>query len=63
MAERVQYYDSDGKLVTESFKDYTRKTIKKQFTSLDDFTRKWNNAERKQTIIDELAKRALFGRH
>ncbi|MCK5818105.1 MAG: DEAD/DEAH box helicase family protein, partial [Psychromonas sp.] len=24
MAERVQYYDSDGKLVTESFKDYTR---------------------------------------
>ncbi|HBY86610.1 MAG TPA: DEAD/DEAH box helicase [Colwellia sp.] len=55
IAERVQYYDSDGKLVTESFKDYTRKTIKKQFTSLDDFTRKWNAAERKQTIIDELA--------
>jgi len=55
MAERVQYYDSDGKLVTESFKDYTRKTIQKQFTSLDDFTRKWNAAERKQTIIDELA--------
>jgi len=55
MAERVQYYDSDGKLVTESFKDYTRKTIKKQFTSLDDFTRKWHAAERKQTIIDELA--------
>lgn len=54
MAERVQYYDSDGKLVTESFKDYTRKTIQKQFTSLDDFTRKWNAAERKQTIIDEL---------
>ena len=54
MAERVQYYDSDGKLVTESFKDYTRKTIQKQFTSLDDFTRKWNEAERKQTIIDEL---------
>lgn len=55
IAERVQYYDSDGKLVTESFKDYTRKTIQKQFTSLDDFTRKWNAAERKQTIIDELA--------
>ncbi|MGL5336070.1 MAG: EcoAI/FtnUII family type I restriction enzme subunit R, partial [Enterovibrio sp.] len=25
MAERVQYYDSDGKLVTESFKDYTKR--------------------------------------
>lgn len=60
MAERVQYYDSDGKLVTESFKDYTRKTIQKQFTSLDDFTRKWNAAERKQTIIDELANQGVI---
>jgi type I restriction enzyme R subunit len=60
MAERVQYYDTDGKLVTESFKDYTRKTIQKQFTSLDDFTRKWNEAERKQTIIDELANEGVI---
>lgn len=55
IAERVQYYDSDGKLVTESFKDYTRKAMATQFTSLDDFTRKWNDADRKQAIIDELA--------
>jgi type I restriction enzyme R subunit len=60
MAERVQYYDTDGKLVTESFKDYTRKTIQKQFTSLDDFTRKWNASERKQTIIDELANEGVI---
>ncbi|GAA5136778.1 EcoAI/FtnUII family type I restriction enzme subunit R [Thalassotalea piscium] len=60
MAERVQYYDSDGKLVTESFKDYTRKTIQKQFASLDDFTRKWNEAERKQSIIDELANEGVI---
>ncbi len=55
VAERVQYYDTDGKLVTESFKDYTRKTLSKQFTSLDDFVRRWNESKRKQTIIDELA--------
>ncbi|GFD74085.1 EcoAI/FtnUII family type I restriction enzme subunit R [Alteromonas marina] len=55
VAERVQYYDTDGKLVTESFKDYTRKTLSKQFASLDDFVRRWNDTERKQTIIDELA--------
>ncbi len=60
MSERVQYYDTDGKLVTESFKDYTRKTIQKQFTSLDDFTRKWNEAERKQTIIDEMANEGVI---
>lgn len=55
IAERVQYYDSDGKLVTESFKDYTRKTVHKQFASLDAFTRQWQDSERKQVIIDELA--------
>lgn len=54
IAERVQYYGSDGKLVTESFKDYTRNTVKKCFTSLDEFTRKWKDSERKQVIIDEL---------
>ena len=55
LAERVQYYDSDGKLVTESFKDYTRKTVQQQFSSLDDFITKWHATERKQAIIDELA--------
>lgn len=29
IAQRVQYYDADGKLVTESFKDYTRKHCSK----------------------------------
>jgi len=54
LAERVQYYDADGKLVTESFKDYTRNTIKKQFASLDEFIKVWQNNERKQAITDEL---------
>jgi len=55
LAERVQYYDTDGKLVTESFKDYTRKAVMGQYASLDEFVRKWQDAERKQVIIDELA--------
>ena len=55
IAQRVQYYGADGKLTTESFQDYTRKTFNKQYASLDDFTKRWNAAERKQTIIDELA--------
>jgi len=55
LAERVQYYDSDGKLVTESFKDYTRHTLKKQFVSLDDFVKRWQDAERKQAVLTELA--------
>lgn len=60
MAERVQYYDSDGGLVTESFKDYTRKTMQSQFSSLDDFIKRWNAAERKQTIINELEQAGII---
>ncbi|UZE97621.1 EcoAI/FtnUII family type I restriction enzme subunit R [Alkalimarinus alittae] len=60
VAERVQYYDTDGKLVTESFKDYTRNTVLKQFESLDDFVKSWNEAERKQIIIDELANHGVI---
>lgn len=60
VAERVQYYDSDGKLVTESFKDYTRKAMAAQFASMDDFTKKWNDADRKQAVIDELAELGII---
>ncbi|GAB2639018.1 DEAD/DEAH box helicase family protein [Psychrobacter pocilloporae] len=60
MAQRIQYYDTDGKLVTESFQDYTRKTFSKQFASLDEFIKRWNETERKQTIIDELANAGII---
>lgn len=55
VAERVQYYGNDGKLVTESFKDYTRKAVLTQFSSLDEFVKRWSEADRKQAVIDELA--------
>jgi len=60
VAERVQYYDENGKLITESLKDYTRKTITKEFSSLDDFLRKWSKAEKKQAIIEEMANEGVF---
>ncbi|MBU3070435.1 DEAD/DEAH box helicase family protein [Aestuariicella sp. G3-2] len=58
--ERVQYYDADGKLVTESFKDYTRKAVQQQFASLDEFINKWNEADRKQAVMDELAEQGVI---
>jgi type I restriction enzyme, R subunit len=60
MAERVQYYDASGKLITESLKDYTRKAVMKEFESLDDFLKCWQSAEKKQAIVDELAKEGVF---
>ena len=59
IAERVEYLDEDGKLITESLRDFTRKALKKRFASLDAFLKRWSNAERKQAIIDELASEGL----
>jgi type I restriction enzyme, R subunit len=58
--ERVEYLDDDGKLVTESLRDYSRKTLRKQFTSLDQFLLRWKSAARKDVIIEELAEEGLL---
>ena len=60
IAERVEYLDEYGKLVTESLRDFTRKTLKKHFASLDDFLRRWKAAERKQAIVEELEAEGLW---
>ena len=52
--ERVQYYGPDGKLVTESLKDFSRIQIGKRFDSLDAFLTTWNDADKKQAILAEL---------
>ncbi len=59
-AERVQYFDANGKLITESLKDYTRKALYKEFSSLDAFLKRWNHAEKKQAIIEELSQQGVF---
>lgn len=60
LTERVEYLDEDGKLVTESLRDYSRKAIRKQYTSLEQFLRRWNSAERKEAIMEELAEEGLL---
>jgi type I restriction enzyme R subunit len=59
-SERVQYFDAAGRLITESLKDYTRKALAKEYSSLDAFLRRWNDAEKKQVILDELANEGVF---
>ena len=52
--ERVQFLDEEGKLITGSLKDYTKRKVKEEFSSLDDFLNRWKSAEKKQAIIEEL---------
>ncbi len=60
ISERVQYYDKDGKLVTESLKDFTRKNILQDYASLDDFLALWTSDEKHSIIIEELANKGIF---
>jgi type I restriction enzyme R subunit len=58
--ERVQYLDAHGRLITESLKDYSRKTVLKNYASLDAFLTAWNDAGKKQAILEELAVQGVF---
>ena len=60
LTERVEYLDENGKLVTESLRDYSRKAIRQHFSSLDQFLRRWKSTERKEAIIEELSEEGLF---
>ncbi|XXV34514.1 DEAD/DEAH box helicase family protein [Sorangium sp. So ce1504] len=60
VAERVQYYGKDGKLITESLRDYSKNAIRERFTSLDAFLKTWSEAHRKQAIIKELEEQGVF---
>lgn len=59
VAERVEYLDANGKLVTESLRDFTKNALKKRFSSLDDFLKRWKSAERKQAVVEELEAEGL----
>ena len=59
VAERVEYLDEHGKLVTESLRDFTKRALQQRFVSLDAFLRRWNAAERKQAVLEELAAEGL----
>lgn len=58
--ERVQYLNADGKLVTESLRDYTRINLGRAYESLDRFLQAWNSAERKAALIEELERQGVF---
>ena len=59
LSERKQFLDSDGKLITTSLKEYTKNGLRTSYRSLDNFLQVWNDAEKKQAIIEELENQGL----
>jgi type I restriction enzyme R subunit len=60
LTERIEYLDENGKLVTESLRDYSRRTVREHYASLDAFLRRWRGEERKATIIQDAAEEGLL---
>lgn len=60
LKERVQYMGDDGKIITESLRDYTRKSILRNYASLDQFLVTWNQADKKKAIIDSLEQEGIL---
>ena len=58
--ERVQYLNADGKLITESLRDYTRINLTKQYDSLDKFLQAWHSADRKAALVQELEQQGVL---
>ena len=58
--ERVQYMGDDGKIITESLRDYTRKNVRSAYASLDDFLTSWNHADKKRAIVEELEQQGVI---
>ena len=58
--ERVQYLNAQGKLITESLKDYTRINIARRFESLDKFLHEWNATDQKSALIEELENQGVL---
>lgn len=58
--ERVQHLDLNGKLIIETLKDYTKKSILQEFRSLDEFLAKWNSTHKKKAVVEELESHGII---
>jgi type I restriction enzyme R subunit len=58
--QRELYFDSDGKPITMSLRDFTKQQILQKYSSLDEFLRKWNSSDRKDAIIAELEEQGVL---
>jgi len=58
--ERVQYYDTNGKLITESIRDYSKRNIRQKYASLDEFLSVWSATDKKQAIVRELEEQGVL---
>ncbi|MEK7725059.1 MAG: DEAD/DEAH box helicase family protein [Acidobacteriota bacterium] len=59
LVSRELSFDKDGKLITRKLTDYTKEIVTEQFATLNDFLNKWNESDKKESIIKELEQQGV----
>lgn len=57
---QAEYLDADGKLVTTSLRDYTKKNVLGQYATLDEFIKRWRESDNKQALLDDMEEHGIF---
>lgn len=52
--ETIKYYDADGKLITESIMEYSKKNLKRMYTNYEGFEQEWFRADSKKEFVEHL---------
>ena len=52
--ETIKYYDADGKLITESIMEYSKKNLKRVYENYDGFEQEWYRADSKEEFLEHL---------
>lgn len=52
--ETVKYYDADGKLITESIMEYSKKNLKRLYENHNGFEQEWFRADSKKEFLEYL---------
>jgi type I restriction enzyme R subunit len=58
--ETIKYYDADGKLITESIMEYSKKNLKRLYENYDGFEQEWYRADSKKDFIEHLMSEGIM---
>ena len=58
--ETIKYYDADGKLITESIIEYSKKNLKRLYENYDGFEQEWFRADSKKEFIEHLMSEGIM---
>jgi type I restriction enzyme R subunit len=59
LVSRELSFDKEGKLITRKLTDYTKDIVTERFATLNEFLNKWNESDKKESIINELAQQGI----